>query len=454
MTHDFLVIGGGAGGLSAARTARRLGKRVALISDGPLGGDCTFTGCVPSKTLIESAAQGLSYDAAIARVHDTVQRIAATESAQVLRHEGIDVLEGRATFTGPGRLDVAGAALSAPHVVIATGSTPLVPAIPGLDTVAFHTSDTIWEVRERPRSLLVLGGGAIGCELAQVFRRFGVDVTIVDSAPRLLPREEPETAEVLADTFRSAGIDLRLGRHVTSVAVVSAGAPGVSATLDDGSVLVAELLLLAVGRTPVTSGLDLARAGVQVDDRGHVVTDERMRTSAPGVFAAGDVTGRLPFTHAADEMGRVAAINAVRSLRLRFHAQSVPWVTFTAPEVARVGLTEAEAAGRNARVAFLPLSAVDRAIAADQTAGFVKLIAGPKGLTRHAGGGRLLGATVVAPRAGEMIAELALAVRTGMFTGRLAQTVHAYPTWSTAVRAAAAQFFVEYDGRRARPARS
>lgn len=449
MTHDLLVIGGGAGGLSAARTAKRLGRRVTLISDSPLGGDCTFTGCVPSKTLIESAAQGLPYDAAIARVHDTVERIAATESANVLRGEGIDVVEGHAAFTGARRLDVGGKLLSARHIVIATGSAPFVPRIDGIGSVSYRTSDTIWQERELPGSLLVLGGGAIGCELAQVFRRFGADVTIVEGAPRLLPREEPEASDVVADVFARTGIDVRLGRRVSS----KPGNTGVTATLDDGTVVTAEHLLVAVGRTPVTAGLQLDRAGVHVDERGNVVTDERLRTTAPGVYAAGDVTGRLPFTHAADEMGRLAAVNAVRHLRLRFHAESVPWVTFTSPEVARVGLSEAVAAPRNARVAFLPLTAVDRAIAADETVGFVKLIAGPKTLTRHAGGGRLLGATVVAPRGGEMMAELALAVRTGMFTGRLAQTVHAYPTWSTAVRAAAAQFFVEYDGRRARPAR-
>lgn len=214
-----------------------------------------------------------------------------------------------------------------------------------------------------------------------------------------------------------------------------------------------ERVLVAVGRRPVTEGLDLQLAGVRLDEQGHIRTDRHLATTASGTYAVGDVTGRLAFTHAADEMGRLAAINALRSpLRLSFKDTAIPWVIFTHPEVARVGMSEAQAAASGGRVAVVPLSQIDRAITAGEEDGFVKLIAGPRRVTANLAGGRILGATIVAPRAGEMIHEVALAMRVGAFTGRLAQTVHAYPTWSTGIRKAAAQFFFDIDGRKARPA--
>jgi pyruvate/2-oxoglutarate dehydrogenase complex dihydrolipoamide dehydrogenase (E3) component len=207
------------------------------------------------------------------------------------------------------------------------------------------------------------------------------------------------------------------------------------------------------GRRPVTDGLDLDRAGVTRDDRGHIVTDDHLATTAEGVYAAGDVTGRMPFTHAAFAMGRLAAGNALSRRRRRYDSTATPWVTFTDPEVARVGITEAAAAARGGRVAHLPMSEMDRAVTAGRTDGFITLIAGPRRLLRHLGGGQIVGATIVAARAGEMIHEPALAMATNMFTGRLAEATHAYPTWSYGIQLAAAQFFVPIGGRRARRAR-
>ncbi|HEU4913251.1 MAG TPA: FAD-dependent oxidoreductase [Actinomycetes bacterium] len=452
MTHDLLVIGGGAGGMAAARTAARLKKRVVLVQDGEVGGDCTFTGCVPSKTLIESAAQGLGFEQATSRVRDTVARIAATETADVLRSEGIDVVEGRARLTGPRSAAVDGLTLRADKVVLATGAAPVVPGIPGLRDGPHLTNETVWDLTRRPDSVVVMGGGAIGCELAQALARFGVRVTVVEGLDRLLTKEEPDASKVVAEVFARDGIDVRLGTKVTGVAHPRPDCVRVS--LDDGTAVDAEQLLVTVGRRPVTDGLDVEAAGVRLDDRGFIPVDDRLATNVPGVYAVGDVTGRLQFTHAADEMGRTAALNALRrGLRLRFDAASTPWVTFTRPEVARVGMTEDEAADHGGRVAHLPMTAVDRAVAAGATDGFITLIAGPRALTRNLGGGRLLGATIVGERAGEMIHEVALAMRTKAFAGRLAQAVHAYPTWSTGIRTAAAQFFFELDGREARPAR-
>lgn len=269
--------------------------------------------------------------------------------------------------------------------------------------------------------------------------------------PRLLGREEPEAGALLADALAAEGVRVHL--HVQLERVEPSGSGrGVVLHRSDGAPIFAEALLAVAGREPRTAALDVEAAGIVLDDRGCIRTSRFLETSAPGVYAAGDVTGRLALTHAADEMGRLAVSNGFRCLGRRpFDEAAVPSVVFSDPEVARVGRTEAEAASSQGRVAYLPMSAVDRAIAASRTEGFVKLIAGPRPVLGNLGGGRLLGATIVAPRAGEMIHEVALAIRAGLFTGRVAQTLHAYPTWSTGVRQAAAQFFVEIDGRRARP---
>ena len=452
MDWDLVVVGGGAAGLSAARAGARNGKRTVLVSEGPLGGDCTFTGCVPSKTLIESAAQRLKFTQAMARVRDVVDRIAATEDASVLRGEGITVREGRAHFVGQRKLSVEGELLTGTRVVIATGSSPMVPSVPGLDTVPYLTNETVFDLTDPPESLAIVGGGAIGCELAQAFNRLGVTVTVVEAADRLLPHEDAEAGSVLAEVFSRDGIALHLGIGATRAATDSG--VGIDLHLDDGSVVSAARLLVAAGRRPKTVGLGLDAGGVAVDDRGFIQTNDHLATSASGVFAIGDVTGRLPFTHAADEMGRIAVANAFSRIHRRpFLVSAIPWVTFTEPEVARIGMTEVQAAAVGGRVAYLPMTEVDRAIAAGQTDGFVKLLAGPRRIGGNAGGGKLLGATIVSERAGELIHEVALAMRTGMFTGRLAQTVHAYPTWSVAVRQAAGQFFLTTGGRDARPAK-
>ncbi|ROO52029.1 pyruvate/2-oxoglutarate dehydrogenase complex dihydrolipoamide dehydrogenase (E3) component [Micromonospora sp. Llam0] len=360
---------------------------------------------------------------------------------------------GRARFTASTRIEIDGQNITGRRFVIATGAAPLIPPIPGLTQVPYLTNETVFDLSEPPDSLAVLGGGAIGCELAQAFARFGTRVTVVEALDRLLAKEEPEASAVITDVFGRDGIDVRVGCRVDEIATDPGG--GVRLALGDGATVAVQRLLVAVGRTPVTDGLDLPAAGVAVDERGYIATDDHLATTAQGVYAAGDVTGRMPFTHAAFAMGRLAAGNALtrRGRRRRYDPAATPWVTFTDPEVARVGLTEARAAAHRGRVASLPIADMDRAIAADRTDGFVKLLAGPRPLLRNLGGGRILGATIVAARAGEMIHEPALAMATRMFTGRLAATTHAYPTWSYAVQLAAAQFFMPVNGRQARPAR-
>ncbi len=452
--YDVVVVGGGAGGLVAAREAKRRGSHVVIIQDGPLGGDCTFTGCAPSKALLAAAARGLSFDDALVRVHRAVARIAATEDAGALGREGIDVIPGYARFTSPTTIDVDGRTLRSRRFIVATGARPLIPPIAGLRELPPLTNENLFQLPRLPPSLAVLGGGPVGCEMAQAFARLGSRVTLVEAAERLLPREEPQASVVIADALRRDGVTVRVGAKVTLVERTAD--QRVRLHTEVGESVVADELLAAIGRAPSGRGFGLEELGVAIDQRGAIVVEDTMATNIDGIWAIGDVTGRLQFTHAAGRMGWIAAANALSKLArihpFRFDTRAIPWATFTGPEVAHVGLTEAEAAELHptARVAHLPMTHVDRAIAVGAEEGFVTLIAAPRRGIGHLAGGRLIGATVVAPTAGELIHEAALAIQTNMFVGRLAQTTHAYPTWSMAIQQAALQFFGESAGLRAR----
>lgn len=462
---DIVVVGGGAAGLGAAAAARRKGASVALVERGRLGGDCTWTGCVPSKALIERSREvwggrrhgltgAVDFPGIMAEIRATRQKIAAhDESRPVLEAQGIRVLEGQATFTGPRRLSVDGTTVTAgTAVVVATGSAPLLPPIEGLREADPLTNETVFELRALPRRLAVLGGGPIGLELAQAFNRLGSEVTLVTRG-RLAGKEEPEAGDVLTGVLTAEGVRLLTGSQLDRVETRD----GVRTLhLGDGTEVEADALLVATGRRPVTDGLGLDAAGVRRDERGFVAVDDRLRASADGVYAIGDVTGGLLFTHAGYEMGSVAVADALGRLPHRFDTRAFPWATFTDPEIGRVGMTEAQAArahGAAARVAYLPMAETDRGRATGRTEGFVKLVAGPRGLLGGLGGGVLLGATVVCPSGGDVVHEVVVLMRARALPGRLAQAVHAYPSWSLAVRECAAQLFVPHRGRRARPAR-
>lgn len=455
--YDLIVIGGGAAGLATAQAGAAARARTLLVAEGEIGGECTFTGCVPSKTLIEAAARGASFAEATAAVRKVVATIAATETAEVLSRRGIEVLRGHAAFTSPREITVDGRALHARGFVVATGSRPAVPPVSGLAGLPYLTNENVFDLTELPASLVILGGGAVGCELAQAFNRLGSQVTLLEAAPRLLPAADPVAAKIISQVFAAEAITVRTGSPVQAVTSIPDGG-GFLLRLHDSTEVAAGKLLIAAGRTPHAAGLGLADVGIRLDDRGALAVDTTLATTARGVYAAGDVTGLLPFTHAAYAMGRIAGRNALRKHRPpeRFRPAGIPWAVFTDPEVAQAGLTEEQAAAQvpGARVAYLPMREVDRAVTAGRTDGFIKIIAGPRRLAGSLGGGRVLGATIVAPRAGDMIGEIALAMRTGMFTGRLAQTTHAYPTWSLAIQQAAAQFFGGYGHRAARPARA
>jgi pyruvate/2-oxoglutarate dehydrogenase complex dihydrolipoamide dehydrogenase (E3) component len=280
-----------------------------LVQVGAIGGDCTFTGCVPSKTVIEAAARGETFDDAMRAVRRTVETIAAGEDDDAFHREGIDVLHGWATFRGPNEIEVDGTILRSRRFVIATGTTAAVPAIDGLSGVDYLTNENVFELADLPASLAVLGGGAVGCELAQAFRRLGAGVTVIEALDRLLSREEPEASAVVADAFAAEGIELRTGRTLTRVEPLEAKG-AVRLHLHGDGAVTADRLLVAVGRKGATGGLGLEAAGVATE-AGFVRVDDRLATTTPGIWAVGDVTGLLQFTHAADEMGRVAVANAL-----------------------------------------------------------------------------------------------------------------------------------------------
>jgi pyruvate/2-oxoglutarate dehydrogenase complex dihydrolipoamide dehydrogenase (E3) component len=452
-SFDVAVIGGGTAGLTAALAARHEGARVVLVEREPrIGGDCTFYGCVPSKALIEVAqlvhdvrraavegvfesAPALDFAAVQARRARVVEEIARDERDERFLDAGIEVVHAQARFTGPHELQVGERLLRAERVVIATGSETAPPPVDGLAGVPHLTNRTIFTLEHLPRRLLVLGGGATGLELAQAFRRFGSEVTVAEALPRLLPREEPEAGELAERVLREDGVDLRLGAPPRRA---ERRGREVVLRLADGEVT-GDALLVSTGRRPATAGLGLERVGL---GSGWLEIDARCRTRAGHVLAAGDVTGGLQFTHVAAHEGRIAGVNAAGK-RTKTDYRVVPWVTFLDPEIARVGLTEAEARRQRkaVEVAFLPMSRVDRARILERPAGFVKLVVAARRLVGRLGGGELVGAQIVGPRAGELIQECALAMQTRAFAGRLTQTVHAYPSAATAVQQAAAQLF-------------
>ncbi len=435
---DLVVIGGGSAGLTAARTAATLGARVALIERDRLGGECLWTGCVPSKALLHAAAEihtarhadryGLtaptdpvSWDDVRRKINRAVARIEPHDSAAALTKAGVGVIRGGARFTGPRTIAVGDRSLSFRHAVLATGSTPLIPSVPGLPESRTLTTDTVWDLDELPDRLLVVGGGPVGCELSQGFARLGSRVTLVETEDRLLPTGDQAAAALLTAQLTREGVSILVRTALREVADGKARLAG-----DEGAPLIpCDRVLVAAGRRPRTDGLGLGDAGIQLEAGGRIRVDDRLRTTNPRIYAAGDVTGRMAFTHVAGIQAANAALDALLGLRRGIDYDAVPSVVFTDPEVAQVGLTAEQARLRHAgrvRVRTLPHEYVDRAIAEDRTDGFTTLV--------FAATGALVGATVVGPHAGESAVELAGAVRKGSTARDLAGTLHPYPTYA------------------------
>jgi pyruvate/2-oxoglutarate dehydrogenase complex dihydrolipoamide dehydrogenase (E3) component len=451
---DLLVVGGGTAGLVAAHTGAQLGARVALVEEHRTGGECLWTGCVPSKTLLAAAdvvatlrggrnyvtvgAVRVDFPAVMAHVRRAIEAIEPVDSPQALKAAGVEVLTGRASFDGPSSVVVAGARTGFGRAVLATGAAPAVPDVPGLAAARPMTSETVWDLRELPQRLLVIGGGPAGCELSQAFARLGSRVTLVHRGPWLLPRFDADAAALLAGALGRDGVAVRLSSRVLRVDGVP-GEPGVALVADGaGETPVGyDAVLVATGKRARTAGLGLDLAGVQVDARGAVVVDGGLRTTNPRVWAAGDVTPAPRLTHLASYHAGIAATNALLGLRVRPDRTAVPQVVFTDPEVAAVGAATGPAAGsaarsttglatgRPPRTVTAGHDHVDRAVADGRTEGFTRLAVSATG--------RVTGATVVGPRAGESVAELALAVRRRVRVSALAATVHPYPTYGSGV---------------------
>jgi pyruvate/2-oxoglutarate dehydrogenase complex dihydrolipoamide dehydrogenase (E3) component len=456
---DLAVIGGGTAGLTAAQTAAHRHRRVLLVSEGPLGGECTWNGCVPSKALIEAAsvrhtalnaaAFGIDvgdvrvdFPAVMDHVHEVIDQIAGYEDEAHLERTGVVVRRGRARFVDARTVEVGDQRFTAERVIVCTGSRPALPSIDGLTAVPYLTNETVFALREQPRRMLVLGAGAIGLELAQAFVRLGTDVDVIDVATSFLPHEDPDIGALMRAILESEGIRLHLGAPPIRVAPTGDGIELTIAGAGGERRLHADQLLVATGRTANVDGLGLDTIGVRTGERG-IKVDTHLRTSVRGVFAAGDVTGTLPFTHVAAYQGRLAAHNAFERGQAASY-RVVPWVIFTDPEIAHVGLTEPEARrahGVSVHVVTLPFTAVDRAVITRRPRGLIKVITSGRPLLGNAGGGVILGAHIAGPGAGELIHEFVLGMQVRAFSGRLAQAIHAYPSMSVGVQQAVARLF-------------
>ncbi len=447
---DIVVIGGGAGGLVVAAGGAALGAKVAVVEKSRLGGDCLWYGCVPSKSLLKSArvayqmrhadrwaVPAANPDVDLARVMERVRGVIAgiepNDSPERFRGLGVDVIFGTGSFVAPDAFVVNGRTLTARTFVIATGSRPGIPPIPGLETTPYLTNETLFDVREPMPSLLVVGSGPIGCELAQALCRLGTAVTVIDIAPRILPREDADVAAVVARQLLDEGIVFHFESTVTQVRGTK-GAITTTVKHKDGTEHTIDTthLLLAAGRRANIEGLGLDVAGVNVD-RGRIVVDAHLRTTNPHVYVLGDVAGGYQFTHVAEHHAGIVLRHAIFRLWWAKPSPHIPWCTFTDPELARIGLSEAEAQERNVphRVYRFPFDDIDRARAEGETEGFAKIITDPKGT--------LLGATIVGAHAGELIAEYGLALTRGMRAKDISAVIHTYPTFAMINRRVADQ---------------
>ncbi|HJV09739.1 MAG TPA: FAD-dependent oxidoreductase [Acidimicrobiales bacterium] len=444
--YDLVIIGMGSGGMVGAEFAATIGLRVAVIERGRVGGDCLWTGCVPSKALLASAKAAhtmkvadkyglpslppVDIDTSLVwkRIRAIQQELAGTDDdPERFRAMGVEIIAGQARITSPNSVELVGQdrTLETRVILLCTGSRPLTPPIEGLKEAGFLTSENVFEIERAPKSMVMIGGGPIAIEMAQAFTRLGIRTTVLQKGPGILPRDEPDLVATLTGMLREEGVDLRLNVETERVAVADGRKMVYGAENGEPAKWDAEELLVAVGRRPNVEGLGLDEVGVKVGRRG-IEVDERMRTSVPSIYAAGDVAGRFLFTHS-------AAYEAVRAVRDAFYpgkgkvTDFVPWCTFTDPELSHAGLTVAEAEkkhGDDVEVWRMELSHSDRARADGASEGCIIVVTAK---------GRLVGAHILAPSAGEMIHELALAINEGMKLAEVASLIHVYPTLSTGI---------------------
>ena len=457
--RNLIVIGAGSGGLVSAYIAAAVKADVTLVERGAMGGDCLNTGCVPSKALIKSARvnsylrqagnYGLSvgdsrvdFAEVMQRVHRVIEKIEPHDSVERYTGLGVDVKQGSARLVSPWEVEIeserGSERLSARSIVIASGGEPLVPPIPGLDQIDFLTSDTLWQLTEQPVRLLVLGGGPIGCELAQSFARLGSQVVQVEMADRLLGREDPEASELVQANMRADGVDLRLSHKAVAFEKQGDETVAVLERADGEQVrLTCDRVLVALGRKARTDGLDLETLGIELNDNGTLKVNEYLETRFPNIRGCGDVVGPYQFTHVAAHQAWFAAVNGLFAGIKKFKVdyRVIPWCTFTTPEVARVGLNELEAKekGVEYETTCYGIDDLDRAIADGVDQGFVKVLTAP-------GTDRILGVTIVGEHAGDLIAEYVLAMKYKLGLNKILGTIHIYPTLAEANKFAAGEW--------------
>jgi dihydrolipoamide dehydrogenase len=444
MRYDLIVLGGGSAGLVAAKFAKGLGKSVAIVEKHKLGGDCTHFGCVPSKALLKSAhvakdiknlnEYGLSMDTStldaskvLLRVKQIVDGVYDGETPDVFRAEGIDIIEGFASFLDKKTIEVKGRAYRAEKFIIATGSSPFIPPVTGLSETNFLTNETVFKMTEMPDSIAVLGGGPIGVELASAFNSLGVDTALIELADNILPREDPELTRMLRRQLEDEGMNILTGTKVLETIQED----GFVRIKTEGKVeeVLAKELLVAVGRKPNLDGLGLDKAGVAYDRKGLKV-DKYLKTTADNIYACGDVVPPYQFTHVADYEAVIAVGNALLPFRKKRKYDLIPWCIYTSPELARCGLTEEEAISQYGKegvsVYKFEYNHIDRAITDSNTTGISKYITNKKG--------KLLGIHILGERAGEVIHEPMLAMKHGIPFQKIKDMIHIYPTYSYVVR--------------------
>lgn len=443
---NLIVIGAGSAGLVSSLIAATVKARVVLVERHKMGGDCLNTGCVPSKTLISSArvkhlvdsadrfgirakVGGVDFDRVMGRVQQAIKTIEPHDSVARYTELGVDCMHGDAELLSPWQVRVGERIISAPKIIIASGAAPRIPEIPGLDRVPYVSSEDVWQLDVLPERLLVLGGGPIGCELAQSFARLGARVSVLSRAPTLLPREDADVAALMSRQFAEEGISF-LGDHRPLEFRADDGEYSLDAEHGGDIVHIGfDRVLIAVGRQANVTGMGLECLGIGLTASGTIEVNEFMQTAMPTVYACGDVAGPYQFTHMASHQAWYATVNALfgRFRKFKVDYSVVPWATFTDPEVARVGLNEREARSRGIayELSYYSLEEHDRAIAEGEARGFIKVLTPP-------GKDRILGATIVAPHGGELIAEFVLAMRHKLGLKKILATIHIYPTWSEA----------------------
>lgn len=448
---NLVVIGAGSAGLVSSYIAAAVKAKVALIEKHRMGGDCLNTGCVPSKALIRSAKMAayrrrgaefgldesppaIDFRAVMERVQTVIRKVEPHDSIERYTDLGVEVITGEARITSPYTVEVNGRTLTTRAIILATGASPLVPPIPGLDRIDYLTSDNLWQLCRRPERLVVLGGGPIGCEMTQAFARLGSQVTQVEMMPQLMGREDEEVATFIRRRFEAEGVRVLTGHAAKEV--LFEGESKILICERDGERIEVpfDAILVAVGRKPHTRGFGLEELGVRLNERGTIDADPFLRTNFPNIFCAGDVAGPYQFTHTAAHQAWYAAVNALFGQLKKFRTdyRVIPWCTFTDPEVARVGLNEAEARQQKVpfEVARFELEELDRAIAEGEERGWVKVLTPP-------GKDKILGVTIVGDHAGDLLAEFVLAMKHCLGLNKILGTIHAYPTLAEANKMAA-----------------